>query len=811
MARANAADSSFCLDDPTASLLFAVRSSCEAGKSGALPPSAVDAPPPRPQPKAQPRRARFIGETLEPLLRRGVPVAAALFFLLLLGFALNGSLSAYYRVEPETLAELEAIAQLAADDVQAALRHAAPGAPASVVLESTRHHIFRGRSIVLADRDGQIVASLQDGDPVAQGVAALPYDDLRAGALARRLAASPLAVLGEKAGPMRVGASNGDEFFATVRDLDGPFGQIAIIQPVERAFAEWRATTWRMAALLLATAGMLCLLAFAYFSQARRASAAEAERARIHARIDAALDRGRCGLWDWNLASGRIYWSDSMYELLSMPARAEFLSFGDIRALIHPEDCDLVQIAEELTAGRLDAIDHAFRLRDARGAWIWMRARAQVIRDAGDGQPHLIGIFIDMSEQKRLAERSAAADRRLRDAVETISAAFVLWDEENRLVLCNSRFQRLHGLPDAMVAPGAAYAQVMAQSQPVVEESETARDADGGGRVYEARLGDGRWLQINERRTKDGGYVSVGADISDLKRHEQKLLDGERKLMATIADLRKSRQTLELQAQQLAELAERYLEQKAAAEAANRAKSDFLANMSHELRTPLTHIIGFAELMEKQLFGAIGNDRYLDYAGDIRKSGEYLRGVIGDVLEMSRLDAGQVALAAREFKLVPQLNTALDVVREPAVAKNITLVLEAPQAGGAYADSDALAKILNTLLKNALKFTPEGGRITVRAFVQGCGCEIAVEDTGCGMTAEEIERVCHPFEQTSPLMEDGMKGPGLGLSIARSLVELHGGRLRIESAPGQGARVRFSLPDPRHAEAGKIALLTSAA
>ncbi|MBB4199423.1 hypothetical protein CCR94_20195 [Rhodoblastus sphagnicola] len=795
MARANAADSSFCLDTTPSGLLFAIGSE---GERPAAPVAAVDTPPPRPGPPAQRRPSLFDSARLESRLRVLVPVAASLFLLLLLGLALDATLQSYYQVEPEALSELEAIGQLAADDVQAALRDAAPGAPATVLLDSTRRHIVaRGRSVLLTDRAGQIVATL-------------PQGGIGAGQLADRLGGAPPTVLGEKAGAMRVTAPNGAVMLAAVRNLDGPFGQIAVVQPIDHAFAEWRAAACRTVLLLLATAAMLGLLAFAFATQARRAAQAETERARIRARIDAALDRGRCGLWDWNLATGRIHWSQSMYDLLGMPARPEFLSFGEIRALLHPEDGDLAEIAEKLTAGQLKTVDHAFRMRDAQGSFVWLRARAQVIRDAGDGQPHLVGIAIDISEQQRLAEHSAAADRRLRDAVETISAAFVLWDEHNRLVLCNSKFQRLHGLSDASIATGASYAQVMAQSQPLVESSETVRDADGGGRVYEARLADGRWMQINERRTKDGGYVSVGADISDLKRHEQGLLDGERKLMATIADLRKSRQTLELQAQQLAELAERYLEQKAVAEAANRAKSDFLANMSHELRTPLTHIIGFAEMMENQIFGEIGHDRYLSYAGDIRKSGEYLRAVIGDVLEMSRLEAGQVTVAAREIDLAHALDQAAADFQAAADAKQVTLTLDAPRDEMAFADAGALAKILDTLLKNALKFTPQGGSVVLRARAEGAGCEITVEDTGCGMSPEEIKQVCRPFEQKSPLMVDGMKGPGLGLSIARSLVELHGGRLRIESAPGQGARVRFTLPGSHDASANKIALTTAA-
>jgi two-component system cell cycle sensor histidine kinase PleC len=288
------------------------------------------------------------------------------------------------------------------------------------------------------------------------------------------------------------------------------------------------------------------------------------------------------------------------------------------------------------------------------------------------------------------------------------------------------------------------------------------------------------------------------------------LLDSERRLMATVADLRKSRQTLEYQAQQLAELAERYLEQKASAESANRAKSDFLANMSHELRTPLTHIIGFAEVMEQQFFGEIGNGRYVDYASHIRQSGQYLHGVISDVLEMSRLDAGHVTLRASEIALAPTIEAAVDAFRAPAEAKNVAIAFSAPDDSRIVADAEALRRIVEILLKNALKFTPEGGHIEVRVQSRGAGHEVIVEDSGCGMTAEELALVCSPFEQRSPLMQDGMKGPGLGLSIARSLVAMHGGELKIDSAPGEGAKVTVYLPGPSEAARRKIAMSSAA-
>ena len=200
---------------------------------------------------------------------------------------------------------------------------------------------------------------------------------------------------------------------------------------------------------------------------------------------------------------------------------------------------------------------------------------------------------------------------RLRDAIETISEAFVVWDADNRLVLCNSKFQSLHGLPDEAVAPArpTRTSSPPAASRSCACSSSSEGRAVPGARTFEAQLEDGRWLQISERRTKDGGFVSVGTDITELKLHEEKLIESEKRLMATVADLRTSQQTLERQTEQLADLAERYAEEKNRAEEANQAKSEFLANMSHELRTPLNAIIGFSEIMESGMFGPLGDEQ----------------------------------------------------------------------------------------------------------------------------------------------------------------------------------------------------------
>ena len=401
--------------------------------------------------------------------------------------------------------------------------------------------------------------------------------------------------------------------------------------------------------------------------------------------VDLALIRGRCGLWNWDLANGRIAWSKSMFELLGLPPRVGPLSIDELQGMIHPDDEPLAAISERALQTSAPYVDCEFRMRNRDGEWVWLRKRAELVAEPTTGARRLVGAAVEISEQKRAAEMSATADQRLREAIEAISEAFVLWDSSNRLVLCNSKYQRLHNLPAEAARVGAAYAELAALGAPplVDRASDIAPGGElgtGDARTYEARLADGRWLQVNERRTRDGGYVSVGTDITDLKEHEQQLLRSEQLLLATVAQLRQSRRSLEAQAQQLADLAERYHEQKARAEMANRAKAEFLANMSHELRTPLNAIIGFSQLMEGETFGALGSDKYRDYCAHILASGEYLLNVITDVLDMSRLESGRIRLQLEAFKVERAVNKAVIDVAATAREKRVAIEIEVDAA-----------------------------------------------------------------------------------------------------------------------------------
>ncbi|SMF50296.1 Signal transduction histidine kinase [Azospirillum oryzae] len=222
---------------------------------------------------------------------------------------------------------------------------------------------------------------------------------------------------------------------------------------------------------------------------------------------------------------------------------------------------------------------------------------------------------------------------------------------------------------------------------------------------------------------------------------------------------------------------------------------DFLARVSHELRTPLNAIIGFSEIIKDRMFGPDAGDRYADYAGDIHASGRHLLTLIDDILDLSRLQAGKFALLMEEVDPVAAAEWAIRIVTPQAEQKSIRLEINRPPAPALVrADERALKQMLLNLLGNALKFTPENGRVLVSVGRGVHGrCIIRVTDNGIGMTAEELRQASIPFGQTSALTTHPGRGTGLGLPIVKSLIEAHGGSLRIDSRPGQGSQITLEF------------------
>lgn len=302
-----------------------------------------------------------------------------------------------------------------------------------------------------------------------------------------------------------------------------------------------------------------------------------------------------------------------------------------------------------------------------------------------------------------------------------------------------------------------------------------------GNDVHEQQLGDGRWIRIDERRTDDGGTVGIYTDITGLKATQLTLErvrgESERRVDARTAELRRAKEE---------------------AEQANRSKSDFLARMSHELRTPLNAILGFSEVIRDQLFGLMEKPIYAEYGRDIHRSGTHLLSLIDDLLDVSKIEAGKIELNDEDFSLTELIPDIAQLIGADAASKKIDLKIDV-EAGLAKLRTDGRAtrQMLLNLLSNAVKFTPINGRIAVSAFSEAGAIVIAVEDTGIGIAEHDFAKVLAPFGQVESPMTGAGKGTGLGLTIVKSLIELHGGTLRLRSTLDQGTTVSLVFPPAR--------------
>jgi len=737
---------------------------------------------------AKPAYTRLL--TAEPALRRAVPT-------LIIAFLVTICLGAFVQVIDQTRQkratmkrDIAALADILADRLD---RLTASRQERAATIDRLQHILpgllpswgsASGRHVIVIGSDQRILARV----PVQTDVE--PDRILDVISTAQLLAAPPV----QQASVTDLILPSGSGAMATQRVIKSMPGQVIVIQ--EKNEPIWGSDAALSVTLSATTGFVVLILGFAFHWQSTRAREGDLINDAVRGRIDTALNRGRCGLWDWDLSRGRIFWSQSMFTMLGLDTRNDLLTFGEVNALVNSDDIDLFAIADRLISGGIDHIDQSFRMRHSGGHWIWLRVRCELSGGTADSGLHLIGIAVDITEQKSLAEKTVEADLRLRDAIETIPEAFVLWDAEDRLVLCNSHFQRLHKLPDSAVAPGTSYETVIeVGSMPEVRTRlHGAANQAPGARTFEAQIEDGSWLHISERRTKDGGYVSVGTDITRIKEHEQKLVDNDLRLRATVADLQRSQSALERQTVELADLAQKYAEEKNRAEDANQAKSKFLANMSHELRTPLNAIIGFSEIMGSGMFGRLGSDKYGEYCNDILTSGKYLLEVINDILDMSKIEAGRMKLDMEPLDLSRALAESLRVVSGRAEDKHLTLHADIESTISVVADHRAVKQIIVNLLSNAVKFTPDDGKVEVRGRMLKETIVLMIADTGIGIAPESLRRLGKPFEQVESQLTKSYQGSGLGLAIARSLTGLHGGTMKLRSKLGAGTVVRVTLP-----------------
>ena len=589
----------------------------------------------------------------------------------------------------------------------------------------------------------------------------------------------------ERRGPGRLSGSRKRARLLTFVALAGLAG-LAIAGAAR--FGQLAPRSPELIAWFLIACASAALLGIALLAEMRRLERIEAAQAASEHRFRMAVEAARCGIWEWDLSSDQIYMSEVTAALFGwrggvVPGQQVL----DRAAPGHRDD-----LRDALTnAAIYGGFDVSFRvppLAGARPVWIDFRGRGFGESPEG-GFARIIGVGLDVTEERLAQARAQAAESRLRDAIESTSEAFVLWDRGGRLAMWNSNFRDIFKLDAGLLRSGAARDLIDQAARRVVRQETPAPGHQPG--VREAELSDGRWVQISERPTAEGGLVVTAADITALKTQEEAQRIKEEELRGAVAKLERSQD-------QLSELARKYEAEKIRAEQASAAKTEFLANMSHELRTPLNAINGFSEIMAAEMYGPLGEPRYRDYARDILGSGQHLLALINDILDMSKIEAGKFNLRFEPLSLEDLVEDAVRLVRNRAEAADLTLTVAFPPLPEVEADHRALKQVLLNLLSNAIKFTPRGGRITIVAELRddplGRQVRVGVQDTGIGIAPQDLERLARPFEQIESQHAKTTQGTGLGLALSKSLVEMHGGLLDLASAPGQGTLASFSIP-----------------
>jgi|GEM_PF-1744766 len=381
------------------------------------------------------------------------------------------------------------------------------------------------------------------------------------------------------------------------------------------------------------------------------------------------------------------------------------------------------------------------------------------------------GTLADASREAEASARFEQAQARLLLAIERISEGIALFDADDRLLIWNGHYESFYNKIGVPIRAGVHYEDILREldGKGHVEGWPTDgaawmrrrmawhRSPDRPLEVYRDGIG---WIEIREQRFDDGCRLVVINDVTRRKEAEQALLQAKRQ-----------------------------------AEHANQAKSDFLAAMSHELRTPLNAIIGFSEAIMTEM---LGPSPYAEYARHIYDSGQSLLEVVNDIIDLARLETGDLGLNEEKVDLRRLTATILHMLEERSDKKRLKTSVVMPQPSPVlWADASGMKQVLRHLVTNAVKFTPEGGSVTIAAAFDDSGLSIRVIDTGIGMTAEQIAIARRPFRQVANTLTRAQGGIGLGLPLTEALVRAHGGTVDIASTPGEGTTVTVRLPRER--------------
>ncbi|MGQ0664963.1 MAG: ATP-binding protein [Pseudomonadota bacterium] len=538
----------------------------------------------------------------------------------------------------------------------------------------------------------------------------------------------------------------------------------------EVVLADWRRQAITVGLVGFAAAGLALFLAFLVRQMARR----EASEAVLRQSEERYRDfTAAASDWDWEQdADLRFTYAGSSDHSAIRPSdvlgrtRREIVSMGVTEEQWRQHDADL--------AARRPLRDFRFQRLDPSGGVRHISVSGNP-RFGADGRfLGYRGVARDIKREVEAAEREATAHRRLRDVFESAGHGQALFDADDRLVLCNKRCADMFPELASLLLPSVRFETCVREAARRGGYHQGVGDLESWvdkrlalhrnlPSSHEQGLADGRSLLVGEHRTAEGGTLVSWTDITAMELRER-----------------------EFQAA------------REAAQIANRTKSEFLANMNHELRTPLNAIIGFSELLAYRIAGKL-SDVQRQYVEDIRTSGHHLLAIINDVLDMSTVEAGKLTLREEAVDIAGAVRTCMRLVAprldETAVRLDAVLPADLPRL---HADAVRVKQIVLNLLSNAVKFSPGSGRVRVAAAQREDGSlAISIADTGIGMTEAEIALALQPFRQVDNSLSRKYEGTGLGLPLAKSLVELHDGRLEIASVPGAGTTVSAVFPPGR--------------
>jgi PAS domain S-box-containing protein len=451
-------------------------------------------------------------------------------------------------------------------------------------------------------------------------------------------------------------------------------------------------------------------------------------------------------------------------------------SLGDgWKKRVHEADFAGVEEAWNVAVSAGSVFARSFRLVTPDGTLRQVAARTASVTAAGT--TGFLGVIEDLTERRRAEEAVKSSAVCLRSVVEAVMEGVVLLNQQGAVISWNRSAEAMFGYPESE----AVGKTVLALFAP---------DEQAGLRNTLAQAAREEALHTPHTRNvlglrRDGKTFPVEIALSAWRSGEAGDTAAETFYTATIRDVSQFTQ------------AEDMRREKEMAEEANRAKSQFMANMSHELRTPLNAIIGFSEILHDRTFGDLNNkqERYID---NILNSGRHLLQLINDILDLTKIEAGSVEMEYVAFPLAVAVGNVESLTRALAAKKNLAMEIDLPaDLPVVIADQAKLKQVLYNLVTNAVKFTPEGGQIKVVASAEEGGklLHVAVADTGIGINPEDQERIFREFEQIDNSYARSQQGTGLGLALARRFVEMHGGRLWVESeGEGKGSTFRFVIP-----------------